>query len=363
MDCNHAPFGQPARGLAGVGTIHGTAKDMREINELSDVSAEQFRNEVLPGGRPVVMRRLVDRWPVVQAGRRSPDEFCRYIKQFDRGHDVNTAYGAPSIGGRLFYNDDLSGMNFRKGKASLSNSLDYLLQHKADKPAPTLAIQSVVTQQYLPGFDAANRLPVGMVPDGTGPRLWLGSRATIAAHYDPSENIACCVVGSRRFTLFPPEQVTNLYVGPFETTPAGATISMVDFDKPDYERFPRFREAEEAALAAVLKPGDAVYIPYLWWHHVRSLDDVNALVNYWWQDAVDPGIDPRNAMFHAMLAIRSLPASYRDGWRSLFEHYVFGGGAEVAEHLPPGRRGILGDLEPDEAKRLRVALSQALSRN
>ena len=84
-----------------------------------------------------------------------------------------------------------------------------------------------------------NRLPAGYLPEGTEPRFWVGSRATVAAHYDASENIACCVAGSRRFTLFPPEQVSNLYVGPFELTPAGATISMVDFDHPDYDAYPR----------------------------------------------------------------------------------------------------------------------------
>lgn len=334
---------------------------MQAIDEFSQVCVKQFRENILPSGRPAVFRGLVADWPVVAAGLASNEEFCKYIKQFDRGYDVNTAHGPPSISGRLFYNDDLSGLNFRKGKASLSNSLDYLLQHRNDDPPPTLAIQSVVTRQYLPGFDGENRLPEGIVPQGTGPRLWLGGRATIAAHYDPSENIACCVAGSRRFTLFPPEQVRNLYAGPFELTPAGATISMVDFDDPDYERYPRFREAEAAAVEAVLEPGDAIYIPYLWWHHVRSLDNVNALVNYWWEEAVDPGVDPRNAMFHAMLAVRSLPPAYRDAWRSMFEHYVFS--AEPATHLPPERQGILGDQKPEARRQVKIALSRSLSRN
>jgi hypothetical protein len=305
----------------------------------------------------------VSDWPLVQAAVESDEAFCSYVKQFERGYDIDTAYGAPSIGGRFFYNADLSGLNCRMGKARLSASLDYVLDHRDEDPAPSLAIQSVVISSFLPGMQGANRLPAGILPEGTEPRFWVGSRATVAAHYDASENIACCVAGSRRFTLFPPEQVTNLYVGPFELTPAGATISMVDFDDPDYEAFPRFREAEAAAFVADLAPGDAVYIPYLWWHHVRSRASLNALVNYWWEPVPALAGDPRNALLHAMMAMRSLPAHYREAWRSMFEHYVFAEPTDAAAHLPPARRGVLGKLGPEDVKRMRMSLSRALSRN
>lgn len=336
---------------------------MIPIQEIESITAESFRNEIVPNARPVVLRGLVRDWPVVRAARASVQAFCDYLRRFDRGYDVDTAYGAPSIGGRLFYNDDLSGLNCRMEQTRLSSSLDYLLEHFDDDPAPMLAIQSVVISRYLPGLEQENRLPPGFVPDGIDGRLWLGNRATIAAHFDPSENIACCVAGSRRFTLFPPEQVVNLYAGPFERTPAGAVISMVDFDRPDYQAYPRFREAEAAAHVADLTPGDAVYVPYLWWHHVRSLQPVNGLVNYWWGEAEEQRGDPRNALLHAMLSIRNLPPTHRAAWRAMFEHYVFETGGEAAAHLPAERRGILGELKPEDSKRLRLALSRAMSRN
>ncbi len=336
---------------------------MTPIQEIDVPTLDHFRNEILPRGQPVVMRGLVKDWPVVAAGRTSGEAFCQYLKEFDRGYDVNTAYGASSIGGRLFYNEDLSGLNCRMGQARLSNSLDYLLAHQHDDPAPTLAIQSVVISRYLPGLDVQNPLNPRLVPEGIDARLWLGGVATIAAHYDPSENIACCVAGSRRFTLFPPEQVANLYAGPFELTPAGAVISMVDFDRPDYERYPRVRLAEEAAQLGDLYPGDAIYIPYLWWHHVRSLDKVNGLINYWWASPEEQRGDPRNAMMHAMLSIRSLPAAHRKAWQGMFAHYVFETEADFGAHLPEARRGILGDLKPDAVKKIRSALAKALSRS
>ena len=53
-------------------------------------------------------------------------------------------------------------------------------------------------------------------------------------------------------------------------TIAGQPISMVDLDDPDFERFPKFREALRHALVAELEPGDAIYIPALWWHGVQA---------------------------------------------------------------------------------------------
>jgi len=86
--------------------------------------------------------------------------------------------------------------------------------------------------------------------------IWLGNRTCIAPHFDNTENLACVVGGRRRFTMFPPEQIRNLYVGPLDLTPAGQPISLVDVRNPDLSRFPRFAEALAAAEVAELAPGD-----------------------------------------------------------------------------------------------------------
>jgi ribosomal protein L16 Arg81 hydroxylase len=98
--------------------------------------------------------------------------------------------------------------------------------------------------------------------------MWIGNRAMIAAHFDNNYNIACVVSGRRRFTVFPPEQVSNLYIGPLLRTPGGSPISTVDLRDPDYTKYPKFAQALESAEEAELEPGDAIYIPILWWHGV-----------------------------------------------------------------------------------------------
>jgi len=330
------------------------------IPERSDVTPEAFRNEVLPEGKPVVLRGLVRHWPVTQAALQSPDALFDYLRHFDKGALVSTMFAPPSAKGRFFYNDDVSGFNFQSGTAKISAALDYLAKHKNDAEASALAVQSVPVRSNLPGFQEDNRMP--LLDDAVEARVWLGNRVVVAAHHDPSENIACCVAGRRRFTLFSPEQLPNLYMGPFELTPAGATISMVDFDNPDFERFPRFAQALEAAVVADLEPGDALYVPYQWWHHVRSIEAVNMLVNYWWTPPQVRGA-PRDAFLHALLAIKELPPTHRAAWRELFDHYVFQIEGPPAEHLAPERRGILGDMSPEEVRSVRTALSRALTRS
>lgn len=333
---------------------------MKQITEVGVVTAESFRNDILLRSEPVVFRGLVKQWPLVAAFNEGSDSFLRYLMQYDKGTMVSSVQGPPSIRGRIFYNQDLSGLNCQAGQISLRDALEYILSLVGDDLPPTLAIQSVAVTDVLPGLEIANTMP--LLPGSVVPRIWIGGKATVAAHYDPMENIACCVAGKRRFTLFPPEQVENLYPGPFEVTPAGATVSMVDFDNVDHNKYPRFREALSVAMTADLAPGDALYIPYLWWHHVRALDDLNVLVNYWWTESEQKHGDPRNAMFYAMLTLQSLPPSYRKAWQSHFNHYVFHDSGHPGAHLPSERRGILDGFNLEIIKRLKQALIKTLTR-
>lgn len=56
----------------------------------------------------------------------------------------------------------------------------------------------------------------------------------------------------------------------------------MSLDAPELDRFLRYAEAMAAAQVAELEPGDAIFIPYMWWHGVQALDPFNLLVNYWW---------------------------------------------------------------------------------
>jgi len=176
--------------------------------------------------------------------------------------------------------------------------------------------------------------------------------------------IADSAGGYAGFTLFPPDEVANLYIGPFEFTPAGTPASLVDPDAPDLERFPRAAQAMGHAMTAELGPGDAIYLPHMWWHHVRSLDPLSILVNYWWDEAAapQPGLAPMDVFIHALLSFESLPQEQRAAWQAMFDHFVFHADGNPNAHVPEGKRGIRGTLSDESKARLRRTLAQMLGR-
>ena len=329
------------------------------IRELRDVSPAQFRDEILPAQQPAVLRGAVAHWPAVSAGRESPQAIANYLRALDNGTPTDTMIGAPAIGGRFFYNDDLTGHNFQRRPQRIVDSLERLLA-LLDHPAPeALYVGAVPTPLNFPAFTRDNAL--ALLDPAIVPRVWMSNRVTVQTHYDLSNNIACVVAGRRRFTLFPPEQVANLYVGPLEFTLAGQPISMVRLEQPDFERFPRFREALAAMQVADLEPGDALFVPYMWWHHVESRSSFNVLVNYWWDDTPQWQGSPFEALLHAIMAVKSLPPGKREIWHKVFEHYVFQENGDPVEHLTARQRGIQGPPSPQLADLIRRQLIHVLS--
>jgi len=334
------------------------------IAEWRDVDQATFARDIVSRYQPAVLRGVVAHWPAVRHGLESPGAFHRYLTAFDSGVPVDAILMRPEEKGRIFYDASMDGFNFARNRLPITTLVEQLARYgKHDNP-PSLAVQSASIPDCLPGFAAENRLP--LLDESVAPRIWLGNRVTVPAHFDESNNIACVVAGRRRFTLFPPEQVRNLNVGPLDHAPTGAPISLVSLAAPDFERFPRFRDALAAAQVAELGPGDAIFIPTLWWHHVESLDPkLNALVNYWWKGslgAVERTASALDSLLHCLLDLGPLPPELRQAWGAFFDHYVFHAGPDTVAHIPAQRRGVVGPLTPAMAQRIREHLIAALKR-
>ncbi|WP_420136625.1 cupin-like domain-containing protein [Sphingomonas sp.] len=340
-------------------TISSGPDTLARVAERPAVDAATFEREVAAAYVPVILRGQVRHWPAVQAGAGGDRAMAAYLAGFDQGDPLDVMIGAPEIGGRFFYNEDLSGFNFHRQKVALRQLLGELLRFaEEDVAAPhALYANAATAAAHLPGWDADNVLDL---PTGSASaRLWIGNATRVATHYDQSNNIACVVHGRRRFTLFPPEQIANLYIGPLDHTLAGPPSSMVDPDAPDLARYPRFAEALAHAQIADLEPGDAIFVPAIWWHHVSALDRLNVLVNYWW--SYEETASPFGALVHALMSIRDLPPAHKAAWRSWFDLYVFGPEADrAAAHLPEQARGILGKAGPARTERLRAFLIRLL---
>ena len=288
-----------------------------------------------------MFRGLVADWPIVAAGRQSSEKIAAYLASLDKGATVRAFVGEPQAGGRIFYGEGLAGFNFHTAETRFEQLLKTLLQFQREGTAQPIYMGSTPTSEILPQFARHNPLPA-VEQRGGEPRIWIGNGTRVAPHFDEYDNVACVAAGTRRFTLFPTDQVHNLYVGPLDRTPAGQPISLVDLAKPDFERFPRFREALKHGRSSELGPGDAIYIPSLWWHGVEATGALNVLVNYWWQDEPLDSDSPLHAIGHGLLSVGHLADRKRARWRTLFDHYVFNADGDPAEHMPERARGILG---------------------
>ena len=317
-------------------------------------------DELLRATEPYIVRGLAAGWPLVQAGRQAPEAADAYLRRFYGDATVTAMLGKPEIGGRFFYNDAVDGFNFLSVRARLDGVLDELQVQRGMERPGAIYVGSTTIDTALPGLRAENDVDLGG-RDALA-SIWIGNRTRIPAHYDLPDNLAVVAAGHRRFTLFPPEQLANLDIGPIDFTPAGQAISMVDLAAPDLERFPRFAEALRHAQVAELGPGDAIFIPAMWWHNVEALDDFNVLVNYWWRQSPGWMDTPTNALMLAILTMRELPAAQRRAWQEIFRHYIFEPDEHSLAHIPANARYALSPLDDDKARILRGQLLKRINR-
>jgi hypothetical protein len=306
---------------------------------------------------PVVIKGLFDDWVALAAGRHSPGRLNAYFAGMDRGAAVPVMEAAARAAGRFAYRADMREFTFTKRSASLRETLARIERLIGHENAPTVAIQMMPIADSLPEFIRQNPMP--LLPAEVGPKLWLGGAVKTQTHNDRDHNLACVIAGRRRFLLFPPDQVANLYIGPLDNPPP---LSLVDPENPDFDRFPRFREAMASARVALLEPGDAIFIPKYWWHHVASLDPYNAMVNYWWGNTAKGIEKPNDIFLAALLALRDLPPGERAYWRAMFDAHVFGDPDIASGHIPAALRGALGTTRPDERALLRQQLLSAFQK-
>jgi hypothetical protein len=332
----------------------------KAIREIAGVGHDELTDDILTSTRPLVLRGLAAAWPMVRASLASERGGDAYLRAHYRNATIGAMLGPPDAGGRFFYNDDLTGFNFQPVHARLTGVLDEIeAKRHMERPA-TVYVGSTSVDEALPGFREHNDLDL----DGRDAlaSIWIGNRTRIAAHYDVPDNIAVVAAGRRRFTLFPPEQLKNLYVGPLDFTPAGQAISLVDMVAPDFGKHPKYAEALAHAQSAELGPGDALFIPSMWWHHIEALDAFNVLVNYWWRQSPDHLDTPTNALMTAFLTLRDLPQEQRAAWQEIFRHYIFEAGAETAAHIPAHARGVLAPIDEEGARRLRAHILNKMNR-
>ena len=300
--------------------------EKKRVAEVNTSAQTILPDSLLTASEPWVARGFTDSWPLAAAGKQGFQSALSYLETFYGGRPVKAILAEPQHLGRFFYNEDMTGFNFYTVETTLRRLFSQLIKFQSTPNAPAVYLGSAEVSNLLPGLSAENSLVTEL--SNATMSLWIGNQSRVAAHFDFPRNLACCVVGKRRFTLFPPEQAKNLYIGPWDLTPAGQPISLVDFKNPDYSAFPRFKEAESNMWTVDLDVGDALYIPSLWWHQVEGLSAINGLINFWWHEADTGELSPLNTLKSASKLIKALPKDQQRAMKCLFDTYVFEENAE-----------------------------------
>ncbi|MBX2849620.1 MAG: cupin-like domain-containing protein [Acidiferrobacterales bacterium] len=335
---------------------------MHPIKEFDSdaLNYQRFHSELVTAKKPVVFRGLVKHWPLVQKANQGAQTSIDYLLQQLNDHPSYTVVAPPSVKGRLFFSEDLTGFNFQAVNASIRATIKQMEALQKGPSAHAISIQAASIKDCAPSFKVDHNLAI--LDDDVEPTMWISNRSRVSAHFDLNDNIAAVAVGRRRFTLFPPDQIANLYIGPTLRSPGGVPSSLVDIQQPNFDKFPRFKIALDQAQFAELDPGDAIFIPSPWCHSVESLEPFNVLINYWWNPHLDKqGPNASNSLMMSMLTIAKMDQPQREAWKHLFNYFVFKESGDPAEHLPANLKDIATVLDESQVEECYALLRDKLT--
>lgn len=235
-----------------------------EVPRRAAPPARELERDWVRSARPVVLTDMASEWPALArwsfASLAEDHRDARVIVARTRGGAVITDPSRGVLGDPT----TLGGFLASIGAGGSVDSVGYLMV-RLDELPPAL-------QREAP-------LPVYCERAGwRSSKLWISAPGTTSAlHFDLADNLHTVIAGRKRFLLYSPADSACVYPrGLWSSIPNGARV---DPEAPDHARFPRLARARP--LIAELGPGDTLYIPRGFWHHVRSIE-ASISVNAWW---------------------------------------------------------------------------------
>ncbi len=152
-------------------------------------------------------------------------------------------------------------------------------------------IQQQPISQRLPELFDDVRVPEWIAGGPQEPHFWFGSRSVSPLHFDQAHNFFVQVYGEKEFTIFSPSDTKNLYPPPLGDD--NFHMSQVRLDALDLTKHPRFRLA--TPMRFTMKPGEMLFLPAYWWHHVHSPGTAIS-VNFWWSPSPVDHVASQNSL-------------------------------------------------------------------
>lgn len=215
--------------------------------------AERFFREHYVAHRPALISGLIDRWPARRSWSLDHLEALlgNPLIEVQSGREADPAYEQRS-----------------PDHKTLLLLADVLSLLRSDRPTNDLYVTA--------NNGAHNRAAlaplwaeIGPIPgylDGESDRdgfFWMGPRGTITPwHHDLTNNLLVQICGRKRISLVSSSQTALMrnHLHCYSTLPDPASLQSL----PEAER--------PKVLSCILEPGDAIFIPVGWWHHVEGLD-------------------------------------------------------------------------------------------
>ena len=283
-----------------------------EINYISTDNLTEDNhlwNEIYRRQQPVVIRSLVSHWNAVSDPQKRWVDLKRLRDRvFASDHDqslvvpveIGDSYMDENLSKDLIKFHDLLDCYIATTKSchdSVGDYIEPLSQHSITMPRIYLAQHDIDEVSVLKDDILIPRICSTGKGSMYRKNIWFGSpQGTVSpCHYDPFQNVLCQVIGEKEVILFNPSLTSYLY-------PALHTVqkntSQVDISRPDLTKHPLYKEVlslvnsnkggvdlSNASYLSVgrtiLYPGDAVFIPFKWWHYCKT-SKLSCSINFWW---------------------------------------------------------------------------------
>jgi len=215
------------------------------VDKVSTISKKDFSESYFTPLRPLVIQDLASSWPALK--KWTPDFFkanhgSQQVKVYDEGFVI-------------------AGASYMSKAKSMSLA-DFI--HAVITTSQDLRMFLYNISSEIP--ELVNDIVFPDLVDGLSKKfifMFFGCKDSVTQmHFDidMSHVFHTSIFGKKTITLFPFEQGKQLHRYPFTCR------SYVDVHQPDFEQYPGLKDAQ--GYQVVLEPGETLYIPSGYWHHL-----------------------------------------------------------------------------------------------
>lgn len=239
---------------------------------------QPFVKDAIHREKPLIIRNsFVNEWPALK--KWSPKYLASKEKKMFSVYSNDNEWFGPYYD----FNKPMAAFTSKINnyKTNLNLSSKKFIDHLTS-PAPNQYIYYTGSIDQFGAWALEDIMPYSELlipnPAHSSINVWIGQPGVTAhCHYDGYHNFYAQLYGTKRFVLFNPSSFTGLYPYPF-LHPSHAQTQVNFSNYSHLDLFPSVKDL--VSYVAILGPGDMLYIPPLWYHHVEAVD-VSMSVNVW----------------------------------------------------------------------------------